>query len=178
MPTKTSNIFLNSVLFTLGLIVLTVATYYAFTYIDFSSGYFTVVKAALLIASLFYFILLSRHSDLLKQIAERINKRANLKSAGLVILGLILMMLHLVVTHVGGEEINTYLLADNNKQITGVIKRCYKSGGTQHCIYGYTVDGAYYERLHNNLPKDYKYKEKDTVTVLYYPPNPVISRLK
>jgi len=178
MTTKTSNIFLNSILFSLGLILLTIATYYAFTYIDFSSGYFTVVKALLLFASLFYFVQLSRYSSLLKRVTERINKRTNLKSAGKVVLGLILMLLHLVIVHVGGEEINNYLLSNNNKQTTGSIKRCYKSGGTQHCIYGYTVDGAYYERLHNILPKENRYKEKDTVTVVYYPSNPVISRLK
>jgi hypothetical protein len=100
------------------------------------------------------------------------------KKTGWNFIALVLFFLHLIIVTKATESLNYYLLLSDHKQTIATIKDCYKSKGTEYCVYSYLVDNKQYDIKYCNEPDNLKFKEFDTTTVIYYSKFPVISKLK
>lgn len=100
------------------------------------------------------------------------------KKTGYIAIPALLFFLHLLIIGLSVEKLNYYLLVSDKKQTIAVIKNCYKSKGTEWCVYSYVVDNTRYEIKYSNDAPKLKLREFDTTTVFYYSKLPVISKLK
>lgn len=75
-------------------------------------------------------------------------------------------------------EINDHLLSNNYKRADAYVSYCYYMDGNEYCVYNFFGGDREYEIGFLNADDDEKYKPDDKFTVIYYPPNPCISKIE
>jgi hypothetical protein len=137
---------------------------------------FGIVRVILIFSGFGYFWVLARQVPFLNNARKKINKYPSARNRGGYAFALTLGIIHMVVVYFGAVRFNQYLLNSSGKLTTGVIKDCRENRQGEYCLYQYAVNNKLYQVQIFNSPK--KYKEQDTITVLYYPKLPVISVIK
>lgn len=173
-----ANKFITNFLFFISFLVVTLLSYLTDSYIDYSNEGFTLIRILVMGVGLFYFSKLSGHISILQSVKEKLNKYSSAKGRAGAVLPFLLMVIHLVVVAFLTEKINNRLLDNYHLVTTAIIKDCSKSKGAEHCLYSYMVDNSYYEIKYDNEIDNYRFKNNDTVKIIYFPFNPVISRFK
>ncbi|MBP6732656.1 MAG: hypothetical protein KA149_11390 [Chitinophagales bacterium] len=175
---NTSNRYLDGFLFAFIFVSLTLLMYGVFSYIDYSSIFFGAARALSMLANYFFFLVLCRHVYTLNLVSEKLNQYPSIKNAGASFIGFCLTVIHLVITLYTTETLNDWLLIRNNRQTTATVKDCVKSKGSEYCVYVYFVNGTGYQVKYHNDEPGYKFKEYEDIQILYYPPNPIVSKIK
>jgi hypothetical protein len=79
----------------------------------------------------------------------------------------------IVIIDIGSKEIHEHLLERRSQATVATVKECHDHGN--YCVYIYRVNGRTYEHLFHNYA--FQLKDADTITIHYYVPNPLISRI-
>jgi|GEM_PF-3814065 len=159
-------------------ILLTVATYGTFTCIDYSFDYFIIVRILLMAICYYYFYKATGHIYTTFSVYKKNETQIKFKKNGWKFMASILWIGYLILISIATDSLNNYLIGYDNKQTIATIKDCYKTRGTEYCVFSYSVNNKNYEIKYCNEPNNLKFKETDTTTVIYYSKFPVISRLK
>ena len=170
---------ISNIVYFLLFVGLTIALYAILFLIDYSAGYFTIARVLIMGVCFFYFYKLTGHSAYLTRAKKKLNIFQPGIDIGGILIALCFFILHLALVNVGGEKLNDKLLAMDNRETIATIKDCHISKGKkEYCVYEYSVDNKHYEIKYCNQPRNLKFKESDTTTVIYYSKFPVISKLK
>lgn len=159
-------------------ILLTFAAYVTFTFVDYSFDYFMIIRCLVMAICGFYFYKLTGHLYTLIKLNKKNHALVKFEKSGWAFIALVLFFLHLILVSIATDSLNDYLILSDSKNTIATIKDCYKSKGTEYCVYSYSVGNKYYDIKYCNEPDNLKLKETDTATVIYYSKFPVISKLK
>lgn len=169
---------LNNIKYVIIFILLTLATYVTFTFVDYSFDYFMVGRILLMGICYFYFYKLTEHIYTTLREYKKNETPIKFKKSGWTFIAIVLFFAHLISVSIATDSLNYHLILSDSKQTMATIKDCRKSRGTEYCVYSYSVDNKIYEIKYCNEPDNLKLKETDTSTVVYYSKFPVISKLK
>jgi hypothetical protein len=173
-----TNKALNPLLLAGVFVILTVLYYLEIIFIDKPTKYgfvYGLARAMLIGGGFCYFWMLMRKVSLLNNLKNKINSYPSSRNRGGVALVMTLGMMHLVIVFFGTRAFNQYLLRTSGMLTNAVIKDCRQNSRGEHCLYEYMVNNKLYQVQLTNLNQ--KYKEQDTIAVLYYPKFPAISKL-
>lgn len=150
------------------ILLLTLVNYSIFSFIDYSSKYFGILRGIVMLFDVIFFSLL----------AAKVPKQSKFSfiSADFILSGMILFIVHIIVTMIATDLLNEKIISYHNESTTGIIKNCDET--KEYCIYSYTVGNSNYEMKFDNSENDYKYDNLDSVIVLYCPQIPSISKLQ
>lgn len=148
----------NKLIFILGFVLLSIIYYFIWSYVDesFDDGMLLRTTAISLGAGFFYLLF----------------KTYNKKWTPTFVF---VMIIHLGSTLWVTDKINEQLLLSNHETVTAIISNCKKTRGTEYCNYCYSVKNKLYKHTILNEAPIYKYKNNDTIRVVYYINNPVVS---
>jgi hypothetical protein len=168
----------SNIIYTVLFILVTIAAYWTFTFVDYPFDFFTLIRIFLMGICYLYFYKLTGHIYALIKLNKKKQTPIKFKNSSWTLIALVLFFLHLILVSIATDSLNDYLILSDNKQTIATIKDCYKSKGTEYCVYSYSVDNKVYDIKYCNEPDNLKLKETDTTTVIYYSKFPVISKLK
>ncbi|HLP37482.1 hypothetical protein [Lacibacter sp.] len=162
-----------------GFVFLSALYYWQIVLIDKPMVYsfvFGAARAILIFSAFGYFWVLVKQVPVLKNARQKINQYPSANNLGGVVIALTLGIIHMALVSFGTIKFNNYLLSTSGKLANAVIKDCRQNKRGEYCLYQYAVNDKFYQVQIFNRPK--KYKEQDTIAVLYYPKLPVISIIK
>lgn len=162
-----------------GLVFLSALYYLQIVYIDKPMAYgfvYGIARVIPIFSGFAYFWVLVRQIPFLNNIRKKINQYPSARNRGGFAIALVLGIVHIVVVSFGTVTFNQYLLNTSGEFTNGIIRDCRLDRKGEYCLYQYIVNDKSYQVSIFNRTR--KYKEQDTIIVLYYPKLPAISVIK
>lgn len=156
-------------LFAFLFIVVSIATY-ATSYVDYSFDHLTLLRILAMGLCYFYFYKLAEYVYTSLSIPAKNQTPA--------FYAFIVFFLHMLLLSIGTDYLNNWLINKSPCETIAMINNCHKSKGTEYCMYSYTIDHKSYTLKYCNEPANLRFRESDTVTIVYFSSFPVISKLK
>ncbi len=135
-----------------------------------------VLRAILIVSGFAYCWMLVRKLPFLKNARQKIDQYPSSRNQGGFVIAITLGIIHMAGVYFGAERFNQYLLTSCGKVTNAVINNCRQNRHGKYCLYEYTINQQVYRV--STLNKSKKYKEHDTISILYYPDWPAISVIK
>lgn len=150
------------------IILITILIYVIFSFIDYGSKYFELLRGLVMLFDLIFFWML----------AAKVSQQSKFSFIRdtFVLSGLVMFIIHIILTSITIDFLNEKIILSSNEFTKGNIIQCDES--KEYCVYSYTVDSIYYEEKFDNSEINYKYNISDSVNVFYCPQIPSISRIK